>query len=164
MTPGCFLKVILSLCCAFPRWDSWFIRLKKCSEDSFIPLLLHLCPHGLTKGQDTPSQILSYSPLVGNMHNIFTLTSFNLVHVQQPQRETAENMALPFLQFTKETFSSFSSWMPSQWEIVRIPGLFAVIIYSSKVIIRHRRRNGRSSAPLLPSPSASHYYNIAALK
>lgn len=69
-----------------------------------------------------------------------------------------------FLHFTKEIFSSFSSWMLSLREIVRIPGLLAVIIYSFKVIIRQRQRNGRSSAPLLPSPSASHYYNIAALK
>lgn len=82
----------------------------------------------------------------------------------KPLRRTTEKMFYLFLCFTKETFSSFSSWMKSLREIVRIPGLFAVIIYSFKVIIRHRWRNGRSSAPLLPSPSASHYYNIAALK
>lgn len=43
------------------------------------------------------------------------------------------------------------SWMQPLLDGVKILRLFAVIIYSFKVIIRPHQRNVRSSAPLLPS-------------
>lgn len=164
MTPGCFLKVILSLCCFFPRWDKLVHSADGMFKGRFHRIAVALVSSWFNKRSGYTKYVrLCLIPLWLTSSTVY-LPYFMSSKYPKPLRQTTENMSYQFFHFTKETFSSFSSWMPSLREIVRIPGLFAVIIYSSKVIIRHRRRNGRSSAPLLPSPSASHYYNIAALK
>lgn len=81
----------------------------------------------------------------------FTRACVQEKKIHKTLRQATVNILYMFPHFTKKIFSSFSSWMQSLREIVRILGLFAVIIYSFKVIIRQHRRNVRSSAPLLPS-------------
>lgn len=86
---------------------------------------------------------------------IVNMHSFCVELTNYAEQTTKHQMSAATLlfstQFENRWIFFLFSWMQPLLDGVKILRLFAVIIYSFKVIIRPHQRNVRSSAPLLPS-------------